>query len=99
MPADVMTSDLQGSDETPVIIILVVCIVGVFILTLNVGLILFFIRKRKKRLEGKCCYRAGSNGLCTTLKFSLINVETCTVSVRGKHKNGKDALIYDCYTH
>ncbi|GFR88536.1 down syndrome cell adhesion molecule [Elysia marginata] len=52
VPADVMTSDLQGSDETPVIIILVVCIVGVFILTLNVGLILFFIRKRKKRLEG-----------------------------------------------
>ncbi|GFN86153.1 Down syndrome cell adhesion molecule, partial [Plakobranchus ocellatus] len=50
--ADVATSDLQGSDETPVIIILVVCIVGVFILTLNVGLILFFIRKRKKRLEG-----------------------------------------------
>lgn len=51
-PADISTSELQGTDEIPVIIILVVCIVGVFILTLNVGLILFFIRRRKKRLEG-----------------------------------------------
>ncbi|XP_059141660.1 nephrin-like isoform X2 [Physella acuta] len=50
-PADISTSELQGTDEIPVIIILVVCIVGVFILTLNVGLILFFIRRRKKRLE------------------------------------------------
>ncbi|KAH9491414.1 hypothetical protein Btru_031278 [Bulinus truncatus] len=50
-PADISTSELQNADEIPVIIILVVCIVGVFILTLNVGLILFFIRRRKKRLE------------------------------------------------
>ncbi|CAL1531983.1 unnamed protein product [Lymnaea stagnalis] len=50
-PADISTSELQGADEIPVIIILVVCIVGVFILTLNVGLILFFIRRRKKRME------------------------------------------------
>ncbi|CAG5131926.1 unnamed protein product, partial [Candidula unifasciata] len=51
-PADISTSELQGTDEIPVIIILVVCIVGVFILTLNVGLILFFIKRRKKRMEG-----------------------------------------------
>ncbi|KAI8775331.1 nephrin [Biomphalaria glabrata] len=48
---DISSSELQNADEIPVIIILVVCIVGVFILTLNVGLILFFIRRRKKRLE------------------------------------------------
>lgn len=50
-PSDISTSELQGSDEVPVIIILVVCIVGVFLLTLNVGLILFFVRRRRKRLE------------------------------------------------
>ena len=38
-------------DDLPVIIILVVCVVGIFLLALNVGLILFFVRRRKKRLE------------------------------------------------
>ena len=52
-PSDISTSELQGSDEVPVIIILVVCIVGVFLLTLNVGLILFFVRRRRKRLESE----------------------------------------------
>ncbi|XP_012942646.1 nephrin [Aplysia californica] len=50
-PTDIATKELEGADEIPVIIILVVCIVGVFILALNVGLILFFIQRRKKRLE------------------------------------------------
>ncbi|XP_076457833.1 nephrin-like [Babylonia areolata] len=50
-PTDISTSELQGSDDVPVLIILVVCIVGVFLLTLNIGLILFFVRRRKKRLE------------------------------------------------
>ncbi|KAK3106873.1 hypothetical protein FSP39_001753 [Pinctada imbricata] len=38
-------------NDTPVIIILVVCVVGIFLLALNIGLILFFVRRRKKRLE------------------------------------------------
>ncbi|XP_063441926.1 synaptogenesis protein syg-2-like [Mytilus trossulus] len=41
----------SDDDDMPVIIILVVCIVGIFLLALNIGLILFFVRKRKKRLE------------------------------------------------
>ncbi|KAL3885782.1 hypothetical protein ACJMK2_025820 [Sinanodonta woodiana] len=41
----------SGSEDTPVIIILVVCVVGIFLLALNIGLILFFVRRRKKRLE------------------------------------------------
>ncbi|XP_069115505.1 nephrin-like isoform X5 [Argopecten irradians] len=44
-------STIQTSDDTPVIIILVVCVVGIFLLALNIGLILFFVRRRKKRLE------------------------------------------------
>lgn len=40
-------------DDLPVIIILVVCVVGIFLLALNVGLILFFVRRRKKRLESR----------------------------------------------
>ncbi|KAK6173113.1 hypothetical protein SNE40_016632 [Patella caerulea] len=50
-PEDISTSTLQNAEEVPIIIILVVCIVGVFLLTLNVGLILFFVRRRRKRLE------------------------------------------------
>lgn len=64
-PADISTSELQGSDEVPVIIILVVCIVGVFLLTLNVGLILFFVRRRRKRLEN------GSDTTSHTNTFEL----------------------------
>ena len=48
--ADISTSSLQDKDDVPIIIILIVCIVGVFLLTLNVGLILFFIRRRRKKM-------------------------------------------------
>ena len=41
------------TEDAPVIIILIVCIVGIFLLALNIGLILFFVRRRKKRLESK----------------------------------------------
>ncbi|XP_036359051.1 nephrin-like isoform X2 [Octopus sinensis] len=41
----------QDSDDMPLIIILVVCIVGIFLLALNIGLIMFFIRRKRKRLE------------------------------------------------
>ena len=41
------------SEDAPVIIILIVCIVGIFLLALNIGLILFFVRRRKKRMESK----------------------------------------------
>ncbi|XP_076438508.1 nephrin-like [Babylonia areolata] len=64
-PSDISTSELPGSDEVPVIIILVVCIVGVFLLTLNVGLILFFVRRRRKRLEN------GSDTTSHTNTFEL----------------------------
>ncbi|KAK7106268.1 nephrin-like isoform X2 [Littorina saxatilis] len=63
--SNISTSELQGSDEVPVIIILVVCIVGVFLLTLNVGLILFFVRRRRKRLEN------GSDTTSHTNTFEL----------------------------
>lgn len=43
----------QGEDM-PVIIILIVCVVGIFLLALNIGLILFFVRRRKKRMESEC---------------------------------------------
>lgn len=52
-PGDADPSALQGSDDMPVIIILVVCIVGIFLLALNIGLIMFFIRRKRKRLESK----------------------------------------------
>ncbi|XP_060601091.1 synaptogenesis protein syg-2-like isoform X3 [Ruditapes philippinarum] len=49
------TSDVKKEEEKaedmPVIIILVVCVVGIFLLALNIGLILFFVRRRKKRME------------------------------------------------
>ncbi|KAL8624534.1 hypothetical protein ACOMHN_005836 [Nucella lapillus] len=64
-PTDISTSELQGSDDVPVLIILVVCIVGVFLLTLNIGLILFFVRRRKKRLE------SGSETTSHTNTFEL----------------------------
>ncbi|XP_064595394.1 nephrin-like isoform X2 [Liolophura sinensis] len=50
-PEETTTSSFSGQDEVPLIIILVVCIVGVFLLALNVALILYFIRRRRKRLE------------------------------------------------
>ncbi|XP_067679249.1 nephrin-like isoform X2 [Haliotis asinina] len=63
-PPEDITSTLP-TDEVPVIIILVVCIVGIFLLTLNVGLILFFVRRRRKRLEN------GSDTTSHTNTFEL----------------------------
>ena len=40
-------------EDTPVIIILIVCIAGIFLLAVNIGLILYFVRRRKKRMESK----------------------------------------------
>ncbi|XP_041373934.1 nephrin-like isoform X2 [Gigantopelta aegis] len=54
--ADISTSSLQDKDDVPIIIILIVCIVGVFLLTLNVGLILFFIRRRRKKMASKTTF-------------------------------------------
>jgi len=53
VPSTETSSSIQNKDDTPVIIILVVCVVGIFLLALNIGLILFFVRRRKKRLESK----------------------------------------------
>jgi len=50
---NVHSKDDEGED-TPVIIILIVCVVGIFLLALNIGLILFFVRRRKKRMESEC---------------------------------------------
>lgn len=41
----------QSGDDTPVMIILVVCIVGICLLALNIALIFFFVRRRRKRLS------------------------------------------------
>ncbi|XP_061188981.1 nephrin-like isoform X2 [Saccostrea echinata] len=40
----------QSGDDTPVMIILVVCIVGICLLALNIALIFFFVRRRRKRM-------------------------------------------------
>lgn len=39
------------TDDVPLIIILTVCIVGIILVGLNVLLILFFIRRRRKKLD------------------------------------------------
>ena len=41
------------AEDTPVIIILIVCVAGIFLLAVNIGLILYFVRRRKKRMESK----------------------------------------------
>ena len=57
LPADeTVSATTDTSEDTPVIIILIVCVVGIFLLALNIGLILFFVRRRKKRMESKKFY-------------------------------------------
>ena len=41
----------EGANDTPLIIILTVCIIGLLLLALNILLILYFIRRRKRKLE------------------------------------------------
>ncbi|XP_053408375.1 nephrin-like isoform X2 [Mercenaria mercenaria] len=50
-PAIDVKKEEEKAEDMPVIIILVVCVVGIFLLALNIGLILFFVRRRKKRME------------------------------------------------
>lgn len=50
-PTGDVQKEAEQAEDMPVIIILVVCIVGIFLLALNIGLILFFVRRRKKRME------------------------------------------------
>ena len=57
LPADeTVSATTDTSEDTPVIIILIVCVVGIFLLALNIGLILFFVRRRKKRMESMKFY-------------------------------------------
>ncbi|XP_052273577.1 nephrin-like isoform X3 [Dreissena polymorpha] len=50
-PKSDVQSEKEEGEDMPVIIILVVCVVGILLLALNIGLILFFVRRRKKRME------------------------------------------------
>ncbi|KAL4229150.1 Immunoglobulin C1-set domain [Mactra antiquata] len=50
-PASDIQKEKEEAEDMPVIIILIVCVVGIFLLVLNIGLILFFVRRRKKRME------------------------------------------------
>lgn len=88
-PGDADPSALQGSDDMPVIIILVVCIVGIFLLALNIGLIMFFIRRKRKRLEN------GSDTTSHTNTFELFG------STKESHlypmSPSEDARSYDTY--
>ncbi|GAB1610364.1 nephrin-like isoform X2 [Argonauta hians] len=88
-PEEHDASSPQDSDDMPLIIILVVCIVGIFLLALNIGLIMFFIRRKRKRLEN------GSDTTSHTNTFELFG------STKESHlypmSPSEDARSYDTY--
>ena len=75
-----LRSDLSGarvpgvSGQVPVVVVLIVCIVGIVLLTLNVGLVLLFVHRRRKRTESefgpvpdgrrRCAFRCDGGASC-----------------------------------
>lgn len=51
MTSAVRPSTDESTEELPFLIIIIVCVIGVFLLTLNILLIVFFIRRRRKKFD------------------------------------------------
>jgi len=57
----------EATEELPFLAILLFCVLGVIILTLNILLVVFFIRRhRKKHHKGTAQYSVNAVGWCVT---------------------------------
>ena len=71
-------TDPSHPDDVPLIIILTVSILGMFLLGLNVLLILFFIRRRRKH---KNCNTTTCGYKLATILCLLLNAFACMLQI------------------